>query len=280
MRGLSTGCGPTSTPGAAGNTGCCPCPPCHTSRADGGTVRSTQPKSGTHHKAGAALSAQKEGVTISTPTDITPHELQPNTLANNPAPDWATDPQADPTQITNWPARQAAANVPFSLDRNGWPLNPNAPTGKTGRNLGAWGENQATDSIVLAGTGKDQHLLLIRRGDTGQWAIPGGKVDPGETTQETLARELHEEAGIDLSTMKPRILWRGYVDDPRNSDHAWLTTTVGLYKVPQTIPPVAGDDATEARWWPWTGNVKDLIKHLHPHGGLYPAHQALLKHLP
>lgn len=51
----------------------------------------------------------------------------------------------------------------------------------------------------LAGAGavifKDQKILLIKRHDDGQWAIPGGLVEVGETA-ETAQRELFEEVGI------------------------------------------------------------------------------------
>lgn len=209
-----------------------------------------------------------------TPVDVTPPELQPHALTN-PEP-WIIDTQTNPTQITNWDQRQAAAVVPYELDANGWPLNPTGRTGRTGRNLGAWGENAAADPVVIAGTGSDRHILLIQRGDTGQWAIPGGMVDPGETAPAALVRELAEETGVDLSGMSPRILWRGYVNDPRNTDHAWITTTVALYWVTEMVPTMAGDDATDAHWWPWAGDVNQLAEVLDDHGGLYDAHRTLL----
>lgn len=47
----------------------------------------------------------------------------------------------------------------------------------------------------------DGRILLAQRPEgkpmAGLWEFPGGKVEPGETPEKALIRELHEELGID-----------------------------------------------------------------------------------
>lgn len=53
--------------------------------------------------------------------------------------------------------------------------------------------------IVLDGEGR---ILLQRRGDDGNWCIPGGAVEPGETVAEAAAREVFEETGLIVDDME------------------------------------------------------------------------------
>jgi ADP-ribose pyrophosphatase YjhB (NUDIX family) len=39
-------------------------------------------------------------------------------------------------------------------------------------------------------------LLLVRRCDTGDWELPGGHVDPGESASDAAVRETAEESGM------------------------------------------------------------------------------------
>lgn len=207
------------------------------------------------------------------PVDITPAELRSQGLAASVAAGWAEG-IADPTAIPDIEVRRAGALIPFDLDSQGRPRHPGGRTGKIGRNLGRWGENAAADPIVVSGTGATRRVLLIRRSDCGQWAIPGGMVEPGEDAPAALVRELREETGVNLADATPQILARTLVSDPRETDWAWIATTVALYRIPDAIPATGDDDATDARWLPFA-DFTDLMSAV-PADGLYEAHTPLL----
>lgn len=44
-------------------------------------------------------------------------------------------------------------------------------------------------------------LLLLERLDTGDWGLPGGLMEPGETCEETGVREVREETGLEIGEL-------------------------------------------------------------------------------
>lgn len=50
--------------------------------------------------------------------------------------------------------------------------------------------------VAAAAVTEDGRWVLIRRADTGTWALPGGTLEWNETLRDSLGRELREEAGI------------------------------------------------------------------------------------
>jgi len=92
----------------------------------------------------------------------------------------------------------------------------------------------------------DGRLLLIKRGHEpgkGQWSVPGGRIEPGETDQEALVRETREETGL-IVTPGPLI---GSVRRPAGQPGAELdirdyaAAIVGGRLT-------AGDDADDVMW--------------------------------
>jgi 8-oxo-dGTP diphosphatase len=55
--------------------------------------------------------------------------------------------------------------------------------------------------IVAAARTADGRWLLVRRGDTGRWALPGGTLEWGETFKSAITRELFEETGAQVLTL-------------------------------------------------------------------------------
>ncbi|SFP62045.1 (deoxy)nucleoside triphosphate pyrophosphohydrolase [Sphingomonas rubra] len=102
--------------------------------------------------------------------------------------------------------------------------------------------------IVVAGAlvRDDGRVLLQRRGagkeHAGLWEFPGGKVEPGETPEAALARELAEELGIAPSGPAPVPL--SFASEPAGSRHLLLL----LFVVTRWRGEPRALDAAEIAW--------------------------------
>jgi mutator protein MutT len=114
----------------------------------------------------------------------------------------------------------------------------------------------------------DGRLLLVRRRHepaAGQWSVPGGRVEPGETLAEAVVRELAEETGLE-GVCGPLVGWVERIDDERH--FVILDFSVEVLDAERAR---AGDDAAELSWVPleevgeWD-LVDGLAEFLHEHG--------------
>ncbi len=116
----------------------------------------------------------------------------------------------------------------------------------------------------------DDRLLLVRRGHgpaAGEWSVPGGRVEPGETLAEAVVRELAEETGLE-GVCGAFLGWVERIGD----DHHFVILDF-LVTVLDPADPVAGGDAAEVRWVPLAEAtelrlVEGLAEFLADHGVL------------
>jgi mutator protein MutT len=114
----------------------------------------------------------------------------------------------------------------------------------------------------------DGRLLLIRRGQApgaGEWSVPGGRVEEGETLAEAVVRELLEETGVE-GVCDQFVGWVERIGADHH--HVILDFSVTVLE-PDAVR--ARDDAEEAEWVP-VDDVADrplvegLAEFLHEHG--------------
>jgi 8-oxo-dGTP diphosphatase len=92
---------------------------------------------------------------------------------------------------------------------------------------------------------RGNRLLLIKRGHepgAGLWSLPGGRIEPGETDQEAVAREILEETGL-------RVECRDLLGTVELPGLGGAVIQVSDYRAVVTGGDlVSGDDAEDARW--------------------------------
>jgi 8-oxo-dGTP diphosphatase len=88
---------------------------------------------------------------------------------------------------------------------------------------------------------REHDVLLIRRNrapSEGLWTLPGGRIEPGETPEQCVAREIKEELGLTLYGLRKLIV-----------------LTHGPYRLQtfatQTWDGEIGPDPVEIRDWRW-----------------------------
>ncbi|HEY0641957.1 MAG TPA: NUDIX domain-containing protein, partial [Nocardioides sp.] len=116
------------------------------------------------------------------------------------------------------------------------------------------------DLVVLTVRDDQLHALTVRRGEEpfeGQWALPGGFLEPDEDLVEAAERELLEETG--LSSDRFHLEQLASYGDPHR-DPRMRTVTVAYVALAADLPsPTAGSDAADATWQPVAELEKDSL---------------------
>jgi ADP-ribose pyrophosphatase YjhB (NUDIX family) len=110
--------------------------------------------------------------------------------------------------------------------------------------------NSLVPSVNVAVSNEHGELLLMRRTDNDNWALPGGAMDLGETMTEAAVRETKEETGIDCEVT-------GLVGIYTNPRHVILYTSNGEVRQECSFvfaaratggQPAMSSESSDVRW--------------------------------
>jgi 8-oxo-dGTP diphosphatase len=87
-------------------------------------------------------------------------------------------------------------------------------------------------------------ILRAHEPGKGLWSIPGGRIEPGETDQQAVVREVREETGLEVTC--GRLL--GAVQRPGLAGAIIDIRDYLAAMLPGAAAPAAGDDAADVRW--------------------------------
>jgi ADP-ribose pyrophosphatase YjhB (NUDIX family) len=110
--------------------------------------------------------------------------------------------------------------------------------------------NSLVPSVNVVVVNDADEILMIRRSDNENWAVPGGAIDLGESMTQAAIRETKEESGIDCEIT-------GLVGIYTDPNHVILYTSnnearqefsILLTAHPTGGTPTPSDESTEVRW--------------------------------
>uniref|UniRef100_A0A8D2JFM9 Transient receptor potential cation channel subfamily M member 2 n=1 Tax=Varanus komodoensis TaxID=61221 RepID=A0A8D2JFM9_VARKO len=151
-----------------------------------------------------------------------------------------------PDEKVPWEIEFEIYNPPFysaEREENGTPdflrENPMGRTGLKGQGiLRFFGPNHALHPVVTRwrrnvdgsiyrkSLKKMLEVLVVKFPFSDQWALPGGSLEPGEALPQKLKRILRREFWPQFQKLlnQGTEVYKGYLDDPRNTDNAWVET--------------------------------------------------------
>jgi ADP-ribose pyrophosphatase YjhB (NUDIX family) len=106
-------------------------------------------------------------------------------------------------------------------------------------------------AVIVEHHRDDHRVLLIRRGQPpllGEWSLPGGVLECGETLREAVAREAHEETGLVVETGEMLGVYERVIrDDEKRVRYHYVLIDFLCRAIGGDLK--AGSDAADVRWF-------------------------------
>jgi 8-oxo-dGTP diphosphatase len=114
-------------------------------------------------------------------------------------------------------------------------------------------EHIGHDLLLLPGAGavvRDERgrILLLRRSDNGQWALPAGMIEPGEQPADAVLREIQEETGVIAEIERVGGVGVHAATYPNGDECSYLTVWFRCRAVGGQARP-DGDESLEVGWF-------------------------------
>lgn len=110
--------------------------------------------------------------------------------------------------------------------------------------------NSLVPSVNVVVENDKGEILMIRRTDNDNWALPGGAIDLGESISQAAVRETREETGVDVEITG----LVGVYSDPKHVIHYTSNNEVRQeFSIALTARPIGGhptpsDESRDVRW--------------------------------
>ena len=104
-------------------------------------------------------------------------------------------------------------------------------------------------AVVLDGPADRTRILLVRRADSGRWALPAGIVEPGEQPAVTMERELAEETRVDARVERLALLVTDPVQTYPNGDRCQFISMTFRCRYLRGEAGVGDDESTAVDWF-------------------------------